>query len=367
LNVKTNLIKKIDAILGPLAALAARTLIKPKPECGAQKSILIIRPGGIGDAVLLIPAITSIQKEHPDVIIDILAEKRNSDVFSLCPGIRKLFLYDKEWGLFHVLRGSYDIVIDTEQWYRLSAVVAFLTRAPLRIGFDTNIRRSMFNRLITYRQEDYEIESFLKLTKEIYGKIPDISTPFISIPEESTEKVKQRIYPLADNKIIAIFPGGSLPEKRWSEENFKKVAVSLHKEGHNIVAIGGQGDRISGDLITQASPNSLNLCGELGLVETAALLKEAALLVTNDSGIMHLAAGLGTKTVSIFGPGNPEKWAPRGKGHVFISAGTKCSPCTLFGHIPPCKNELRCIKDIRAEEVIEKVLTLLKQDGHESN
>ena len=85
LSIKTKLLKKIDAILGPLAALAARTLIKPKPECGAQKSILIIRPGGIGDAVLLIPAITSIQKEHPDAIIDILAERRNSDVFFALP------------------------------------------------------------------------------------------------------------------------------------------------------------------------------------------------------------------------------------------------------------------------------------------
>jgi len=367
LNIKTNILKTIDALLGPLAIVVAGTFIRPKPECGTQKSVLIIRPGGIGDAVLLIPAITSIQKKHPYLIIDILAEKRNSDVFSLCSGIRKLFLYDKQWGLFQVLRSNYDIVIDTEQWYRFSALIAFLTRAPVRIGFDTNTRRRMFNRLVAYRQGDYEGESFLQLAREISEKVPDISSPFISIPEEPAEKIRQLISPLADRKIVAVFPGGSLPEKRWPEEGFKKVALALHKEGYNTVAIGDEGDRMSGDLISSVSPDSLNLCGRLTLTETAALLKEAALLVTNDSGIMHLAAGLGTRTVSIFGPGNPEKWAPRGKGHVFISAGIKCSPCTLFGHIPPCKNGLRCIKDIRAEEVIEKALTLLKQDLHESN
>jgi ADP-heptose:LPS heptosyltransferase len=115
-------------------------------------------------------------------------------------------------------------------------------------------------------------------------------------------------------------------------------------------------------LIAQACLGSLNLCGKLTLAETAALLRESALLVTNDSGIMHLAVGLGIKTVSIFGPGSPEKWAPKGKGHVFVSAGMKCSPCTLFGHIPPCRNDLRCMKDIDAEDIIEKAITLLKQD-----
>jgi len=367
LKIKTELLKKTDAILGAPSAVLARTLVRPRPECGRKKSILIIRPGGIGDAVLLIPAIRSIKKQYPEAIIDILAEKRNGDVFSLCPGIGKVFLYDKQWGLFEALRGSYDIVIDTEQWYRLSAVAAFLTRAPVRIGFDTNIRRSMFSRTVPYRQKSYEMESFLRLAAEISGPLPEIPTPFISVPEEATEKVRQLVCPLAGRKIIAVFPGGSMPEKQWPVEGFKKVALALHKDGHSIVAIGGEGDIMSGHIISQAGPHSLNLCGRLTIAQTAALLKEAALLATNDSGIMHLAAGLGTRTLSIFGPGSPEKWAPRGKGHVCISAETKCSPCTIFGRIPRCRNGLRCIKDIRAEEVTEKALTLLKQDRYEGN
>ena len=342
-------------------------MLKPREKNGKLRSILIIRPGGIGDAVLLLPAIKEIQRAHPDAAIDILAEKRNSDIFSLSPGIRKLFLYDTKDGLFKALRGKYDTVIDTEQWYRLSAVVAFMTRAPIRIGFDTNNRRKLFNRTAAYKQEDYEAESFLNLASLSADKEISLSLPFISLPEGIPENIQQKLSSIKGDKTVAIFPGGSLPEKRWPSEGFIAVAQQLEKRGYAIVVVGGKNENEAGKSIAVEVADSVNLCGKLTLAETAVVLKKATLLVTNDSGIMHLAAGLGTKTVSIFGPGSPGKWAPRGKDHIFISAGTKCSPCTIFGHIPPCKKELRCIKDIRAEEVIEKALTLLKQDRHESN
>jgi len=91
-------------------------------------------PAGIGDAVLLIPAIEAVRMKFPDARIDILCEKRNADIFILTKMVNKVYLYDRGLELFKCLRNNYDVVIDTEQWHRLSAIVARMTGTPIRIG-----------------------------------------------------------------------------------------------------------------------------------------------------------------------------------------------------------------------------------------
>ena len=80
----------------------------------------------------------------------------------------------------------------------------------------------------------------------------------------------------------------------------------------------------------------LILAGMTSLAETAAVIQKCALLVSGDSGVLHIAAGLGVPTVSIFGPGRVEKWAPQGEHHVVVTKRLTCSPCTMFGTTPPC-------------------------------
>ena len=134
------MMKTLDAVIGRLAvSLAARPAIKATPS--PISAILLIRPGGIGDAVHLIPALNAIKAAYPGAAIDILAEKRNSAIFGLSSHVRHVFHYHRPAELIRCLRTSYDAVIDTEQWHRLSAVVARMTCAPLLIGFATNERR----------------------------------------------------------------------------------------------------------------------------------------------------------------------------------------------------------------------------------
>jgi ADP-heptose:LPS heptosyltransferase len=153
---KIELLKTFDKITGKILVSLLSFLTKKKrrsPEI--VKNILFIRPGGIGDAVLLLPSIKILRKHYRDARIDILCEKRNAEIFRLCQGINALYLYDKGLGLLQCLQVSYDIVIDTEQWHRLSAVVAYLTKAPVRIGFDTNERGKMFTHKIPYSHDNY--------------------------------------------------------------------------------------------------------------------------------------------------------------------------------------------------------------------
>lgn len=358
--------KIIDKIVGKLAVYCC---LSPGP---ANKpltfnSFLLIRPGGIGDAVLLSPFYHILKNSFPEASIDILAEKRNYQVFSLISGINRVFLYDNPWDLLAVFRTSYDVVIDTEQWHRLSAVVARLTRAPLLIGYSGNERKKLFNYPISYSHDDYEIESLLKLLEPLGLAIPnEISLPFLEIPFDAAARAEELLGDYYGHHFVAIFPGASITERRWGAEKFRDVAKSLHVIDIPVVVVGGTEDAVVGDIITSGS-NGLNLAGKTTLAETAALIEKAAVLVSGDSGILHIGVGLGKPTVSLFGPGIEKKWAPRGDYHIVINKCLPCSPCTKFGYTPKCPLNARCLAEITVEEVASAVESLLLKFGVRKN
>jgi ADP-heptose:LPS heptosyltransferase len=147
--VKIKMLKFIDNLFGVLftRVLTSPLVHQPIPN---PRNILVIRPGGIGDAVLLIPTISILRKTYPETTITILAEMRNSVVFSLSLAVDRILLYDSPGGLLQAIRGKYDVVMDSEQWHRLSAIVTRISKVPVSIGFDTNERKKLFTHPIPY-------------------------------------------------------------------------------------------------------------------------------------------------------------------------------------------------------------------------
>lgn len=121
-GMNIRLMKKLDACIGYISASTFPSPVR-RELSPPVTSLLLIRPGGIGDAVLLAPAINYLKKTYPAIYITVLAEQRNAGVFPLIPGVDRLLCYDRPGELIQALRSSYDVVIDTEQWHRLSAVV----------------------------------------------------------------------------------------------------------------------------------------------------------------------------------------------------------------------------------------------------
>ncbi len=351
------LLKNIDRCAGNIliACLASPAL----QSYATPRNFLLIRPGGIGDAVLLAPSIRSIKKKYPDSSITILAESRNSGAFTLIPYVDTVLCYDRPGEFIRALQNRYDVVIDSEQWYRLSAVVARLMRTPIKIGFDTNERRRMFTHSIQYDLDAYEPDNFSALLKPlgIDSKL-EVSSVTLTLPPKSVSKALQLLQPLNSESFIAIFPGASTKEKRWGADRFRLVAEFLSAFGIKIVVVGGKEDRKQGEVISEGGL-ALNLAGMTSLPETAAVIQKSALLLSGDSGVLHIAAGLGVPTVSLFGPGRAKKWAPRGEHHVVINKELPCSPCTTFGNTPPCPNNVRCMSDITVDEVAGAVKELL--------
>lgn len=338
----------------------ARLSSPTKQECAAPQRFLLIRPGGIGDAVLLAPSIRSIKNTYPDSSVTILAESRNSEAFTLIPFVDTVLCYDRPGDLLQALLNRYDVVIDSEQWYRLSAVVARLVRSPVKIGFDTNERRRMFTHAIGYDQNSYEVDNFLALLKPLgvtYQRDGG-AVPSLELPSQVESRALQLLQTLDHESFIAMFPGASKVEKRWGADRFRRLAEMLAVSRVKVVVIGGKEERSEGEMISDGGLG-LNLAGLTSLSETAAVIKKSALLVSGDSGVLHIAAVLGVPTVSIFGPGRIEKWAPQGIHHIVITKGLSCSPCTLFGNTPTCPNKTRCMFDITVDEVVNAVNMLL--------
>ncbi len=349
-------LKSIDRIIGrPFCRLI------PRPVFGKIDKImrvLVVRPGGIGDAVLLAPVINSLKNTYPHTHITLLAEQRNAGVFVLVHGVDEVLCYDIPREFFKALRGQYDAVIDTEQWYRMSAVVARFVRAPLKIGFDTNERRRMFTHVVQYDPDAYEPDNFLALLKPI-GIVCQPDTIALSLPPQSASKAGQLLHAISPDAFVVIFPGGSIPEKRWDVDHFSQVSKRLVENGYKIVVVGSREDKEDGDLI--AGVQGLNLAGMTTLAETAAVIARSSLVISGDSGVLHLAAGLDIPTVSLFGPGNAAKWAPRGEKHTVLNRSLACSPCSRFGTIPPCPNGVRCMVEITPDEVVAAALFQLNK------
>lgn len=357
---KPSFLKSIDAVFGKLAI---KLVPSPAPRdipADGIRSILIIRPGGIGDAALLSPALYKLREYFPAAQIHILAERRNAGAFALVPGIDRLFLYDSISGLINVLLSSYDIVIDTEQWHRLSALIARLTGAPIIVGFDTNDRRRMFTHTVPYSHEDYEADSFLHLAA-LFGTDTgmDNTAPFLFPPDDARQIAINILKSVRADKFVTIFPGASISERQWGVDRFSCVVKSLESRGVRAVVVGSADDRPLADAIVSGS-SAVNLAGRTSISGTAAVISSSRLLLSGDSGILHIGVGLGTPTVSIFGPGIAAKWAPRGPRHRVINMNIACSPCTRFGNTPPCPRNVSCLAGITPEEVVRVILNLIE-------
>jgi lipopolysaccharide heptosyltransferase II len=363
-KLKIKLLKYLDQLLGRL--LVSCLPIPVAGESCPPHSVLFIRPGGIGDAVLLIPTISAVKKHYPETSINVLAEKRNAQIFALCPEVDDVYCYDQLPEFWKVLPRRYDLIIDTEQWHRLSAVIARLIRSKRKIGYATNERSKLFTDPISYSHDDYEALSFCHLLQPLSADVNcELKEPFLIVP--GSVKSAEKLLPRAVKNYVVLFPGASIPERRWGGQRFAELAERIAALDYPVVVVGGKEDFAVGEAVVAKAQTTLNVAGKTSLLETASILKDAALLISGDSGVLHIAVGLGTPTVSLFGPGIVNKWAPHGSRHTVINHQLPCSPCTKFGTTPPCPIGAKCLKGISVDEVFSAVEALLNKINQNIN
>jgi len=360
--------------LGSLLA----ALVSPKPDKeieGEVRSILVIRPGGIGDAIFLLPFLRLLKEQRPEIAVDILAEKRNAPVFLSQPGLyRKVYCYDDFHSFFSLLTGDgrsasyagetspiggrashesratshYQVIIDSEQWHYLSALVAYFLNPAVSIGFASRpLRLKLFNKKIPYTINAYEIENFKNLFIPLLPEASGVCNieNYLQLDPELTAWANAEITAPSATLLL----GASIAERRLTGEQISTIIRCLHDKNLNVLLLGGKDVSSRSEQFAKGAEGKgvKNYSGKISLLQNAALIKQSRLFIGPDSGLMHLAVAVGTPVVAIFGPGNAAKWAPRGERHTVISTNESCSPCTLFGYtIPMCKNAYPCLQKL---------------------
>ncbi len=375
---KTTILKTLDAtagallcrLMGRLAYVRESTTALHDIESSRIRRILVIRPGGLGDMIVLLPVISELRKSLPNAGIDIICETRNSEVLDLCDFKVKQITYDT--GPLAALRQlkatRYDLAIDTEQFHNFSAVLSYWSGANRRIGFKVNPRRNaLYTDLVGYDQDGCEIEQFSRLLQPLGIKPSQLtlSGQLAAMPCNMHPTLNEKIAKCTGGSDFALLHvGGSTRSKQWPQRSFSKLADRIAAELDMApVFIGDKRDFPAASAIQRlCSPDttSCNLCGVMSFSDAASLIKNGKLFVGPDSGLAHAAAALDVPSVILFGPSDENKWATLDPRHKAVRVKLPCSPCSIFGYTKPCKH-ISCMKKITADQVMQAAHKVLSR------
>lgn len=340
------------------------------------KKILVIQLGDIGDVVWMIPALWAVKNAYPQAQLMILARHPNAEVLLDDPRIAGVFQVRPErriqdrfgasFQLLHSLRHEkFDMVIDLRADDR-GAITSFLTGAPLRAAlFYPGLfwRNHLFTHLVNPEPTKERVfgaaEQSLKIIRGL-GIKEESSVPIIIVSAESEHKVRQIVAAEnipAKNGWVSINPFSRWLYKEWGIEKWRKLASLVwQKYGMPTVICGSEEEREKAAKLFQDTPSPVyNLAGKISLREMPALLKLSLLHIGVDSAAPHIAAAVGTPTVTIYGPSDWRDWAPPGEKNKVVFPDMNCSPCYQKG----CDGRGRslCLEQID----VDKVLTIVDE------
>lgn len=301
--------------------------VTSKSFAGAPR-LLVVSLSWLGDCVMAMPAIAAFRKQLPHAHITVLAKPSVGPVWSLFSGIDSVIPLQKGLGgmletVSLVKAGSFDFAYILPNSFR-SAWIPWLAGVPGRRGVPGQIRQWMLTESVQLSVSARDGHQSLEIA-DILHMAPDHleCPPFLVVPKADQEKARQRIP--GNAPCVAFFPGAAYgPAKRWPADRFASLGRQLVKErGYCILILGGQADKpICDEVAAGIGADVINLAAETDLTELAALLGLCRAVVSNDSGGMHLAAGIGVGVVGIFGLTDPVKTAPVGsRSQVLCAAG----------------------------------------------
>ncbi len=334
--------------------------IKPK-----HKKVAIIRLWTLGESILTLPLIKKLNQEGYQV--DVIAMDSSRPVFERTERINKIITFSPLlfFNLFH-----YDYVIDTEPNFNISAILAFLI-SKKSIGFSNMFRGILYDYKINYDDKKHSTINFSSLLSPLgINHVPDKLIP-LNYTNNEKNKVDNIIKQYSDNLLVGIHYGlrKVSPHRIWKAENFANLIDRITNKYENIkVLITGSPSEyaVNNDLISliKNKSNVINFAGKTSLGEFSYLMTKFKLFISSDTGPMHLAAAMGTKTIGLFGPNLPERFAPYGKGNISIykSRSLNCSPCvnTHLAQFRKCPYKGRCMNLISVDTVFKEVEKIMK-------
>lgn len=335
-----------------------------------MKKVLIIRFSAIGDIVLTTPLLRMFKTTFPECSLDFLVKDEYKKIIMHNPHINNVLTLKTKnfWELVKEIRTKkYDMVIDLQMSLR-SWLISILSGNFDRKTYHT--RRFQRFILIKFRKNFYKDIvpvplRFLETVKNLGVKDDGKGADFYFPPAEQRNVAEMlKSDGIKDNKsLIILAPGAGRKTKQWPVENFAEIGRFLINAGYAVVTIGNHNDRELCEYILNASKEIKNYAGRLSLGQVAALLSRATLLITNDTGIMHIGTAVGSKVIAIFGPTTEVLgfYPFRGNATV-VEEKLACRPCSYHGTDTCPKKHFKCMRSISLDEVKEKVSNILQRN-----
>ena len=306
-----------------------------------MQKILVIAPSWVGDTMLMQPLLTRINQRHPGTQIDVLAPLWTAALLRKMPEVREGIVNPFPHGVLKLaaryslgkkLRAAhYDQAIVLPNSFK-SALIPFFANIPLRTGFVGEMRYGLLNdaRKLDKHELPLMVERFAQLAEAPGNTVQrPVPQPELHVSEEQRRTVLDKLG-LSITRPVAVFcPGAEYgPAKRLPIPYFAELAQQLRKRGYAVWLVGSPKDKEVGEkIVALGNETCRNLCGATELDEAIVLLSCAALVVSNDSGLMHLAAALGRPMLALYGSSSPQFTPPLSDQAQVIKLDLPCSPC----------------------------------------
>lgn len=393
--------KFIDNWLGvPLCLLLSRydRWSRPAAAPGAEAEIsrlLLIKFFGLGSIVFISPALRLLRRRYPRARIVFLTFARNRELCELLPEIDEVLLFspDSLWRLpgnvwrllWHLRRLSCERVYNFEFHARFPAIVAYLSGAGQIVEFhDQNFYKGRWrSQKINYSVHEHVTNSFAHLVAGGGAVAAALPPTTLLVPPAAREEMARILAAIPPARVggrlwlgVNVNASEMALERRWPLPYFAELLSRLHEEFKPVFfLLGAPGEREYVSALSRLLPEDVelhNLAGLFSLSALIAFLSECDLLISNDSGPLHLGGAVGIPTVSFFGPETPEHYGPLGPRHLIFYRSLPCSPCLspLNMKSVSCPREQQCLTSLGPEEVYAqvrpKMRALLAARGYET-
>jgi len=342
--------------------------MKRKNHMPAPQNILVRMPNWIGDLVMATPVLTDLRAAFPKAKITAMCRKPLCDLLKTDESIDELFCFKKprnEFGRREELRdiiakisaGQYDVGVLLTNSFS-SAWWFWQGKVGKRIGYSAHFRRFLLNVALKFpKEKEHEVITYKRLLGPLGIPISQ-TAPRLFMKDKEVEESKALLYQrgyVKGKKLIGINPGAAYGSaKCWPPERFRALAMRLLLEIDAFIVFFG--DATTAGMVKEISQGlpekAIDLAGVTSLRELACIIKDCDVLVTNDSGPMHIGAAFSVPLVALFGSTDDELTGPWNQGKNVINKRVKCSPCFKR----TCPIDFPCMKEISVDEVVERVL-----------
>lgn len=373
-----------DGALALVTALS-RPLRRRGPVTTPER-ILVLRLERIGDLLMALPALADLRALAESAEIDLVVGEWNLPLARAIPSVTRVEVLSARWlargdrglGLAGLLRETvrwrarrYDLAINLEPDIRSNLLLA-ACGSRWRAGWSSGGGGSLLDLALDFDPRAHTSENGRRLVSAIFQRQPaNRTSPSLVIPERAARQASDRLAGRTSGPLIGVHPSGGRHVKQWEPAKFAELAGRLARElNATIVLTGGPGDDAIVNVVRRAIPADriVDVAGGIDLLDLAAIVQRLNVLVTGDTGPMHIATAVGTPVVAVFGASNPVRYGPRGTGDRVVRIDLPCSPCNRI-RLPPqrCAGETPdCLAYISTARVFDATVSALSASAHAS-